>query len=106
MRSITESSGELKMLVDEVKLGSEEHARRLEQVAKALAEIDSVTQTTAANAEQSASAGEELRKPAWTAWFMPEALTGRKASAQGRGGEVFSCKSQRNLKSFGAEWYY
>jgi methyl-accepting chemotaxis protein len=56
----------VKMLVDEVKLESEEQARRLEQVAKALAEIDCVTQTTAAKAEQSASAGEELRKQSET----------------------------------------
>ena len=60
VRSITASAGKARMLVDEVKLGSEEQKRGIEQVAKAIAQMEKVTQTTAANAEQSASASAEL----------------------------------------------
>jgi methyl-accepting chemotaxis protein/methyl-accepting chemotaxis protein-1 (serine sensor receptor) len=60
VRSITESTGKVKTLVDEVNLGSEEQARGIEQVAKAISQMEKVTQTTAANAEESASASEEL----------------------------------------------
>jgi methyl-accepting chemotaxis protein len=60
VRSITESASQGKTLVDEVKLGSEEQARGIEQVAKAIIQMEMVTQSTAASAEESASASEEL----------------------------------------------
>ena len=41
-------------------LGSQEQARGIEQISKAVAQMDQVTQSTAANAEESASASEEL----------------------------------------------
>jgi methyl-accepting chemotaxis protein/methyl-accepting chemotaxis protein-1 (serine sensor receptor) len=60
VRSITESTGNVKTLVDEVRLGSQEQARGIEQVAKAITQMEKVTQTAAASAEESASASEEL----------------------------------------------
>ena len=60
VRSITESATTAKTLVDEVSLGSEEQSRGIEQVAKAILQMETVTQTTAANAEESASASQEL----------------------------------------------
>ena len=60
IRSITTSSTQVKMLVDEVSLGSQEQARGIEQIAKAVAQMQQVTQKTAANAEESASASEEM----------------------------------------------
>ncbi len=60
IRAITESAGKVKTLVDEVNLGSQEQARGIEQISKSLAQMDQVTQSTAANAEQSASASEEM----------------------------------------------
>ncbi|HME10401.1 MAG TPA: methyl-accepting chemotaxis protein [Bryobacteraceae bacterium] len=58
--AITESSLQVKAQVDDVNLGSQEQARGIEQIAKAVEHINQVTQTTAAGAEESASAGEEL----------------------------------------------
>ena len=58
--SITESSAKVKMLVDEVNLGSQEQARGIEQISKAVNQMEQVTQGAAANAEQGASASEEL----------------------------------------------
>jgi len=60
VRSITESAVKVKNLVDAVQQGSEEQARGIGQVTKAIAQMDSVTQSTAANAEESAAASEEL----------------------------------------------
>ncbi len=60
IRVITEESSKVKTLVDEVNLGSQEQTRGIEQVAKAIAQMEQVTQKTAASAEESASAAEEL----------------------------------------------
>ena len=60
MGSITESAAKVKMLVDEVHLGSQEQARGIEQISKAVSQMEQVTQGAAANAEQGASASEEL----------------------------------------------
>lgn len=60
MRAITESTVKVKTLVDEVNLGSQEQARGIQQISKAIAQMDQVTQNTAASAEEGASASEEL----------------------------------------------
>jgi methyl-accepting chemotaxis protein/methyl-accepting chemotaxis protein-1 (serine sensor receptor) len=60
IRAITESTVKVKTLVDEVNLGSQEQARGVEQISKAIAQMDQVTQGTAASAEEGASASEEL----------------------------------------------
>ena len=50
----------MKTLVDEVNVGSQEQAKGTEHIAKAIAQMEQVTQSTAASAEESASAAEEL----------------------------------------------
>jgi methyl-accepting chemotaxis protein/methyl-accepting chemotaxis protein-1 (serine sensor receptor) len=60
IRAITESTVKVKTLVDEVNLGSQEQARGIQQISKAIAQMDQVTQGTAASAEQGASASEQL----------------------------------------------
>ena len=47
-------------LVEEIAAASKEQSQGIDQINKAVAEMDKVTQTTAANAEESASASEEL----------------------------------------------
>jgi methyl-accepting chemotaxis protein len=51
----------VKKLVDEVECGSQEQSRGIEQVARSIAQMQTVTQTTAASAEQNAAASQELR---------------------------------------------
>jgi methyl-accepting chemotaxis protein/methyl-accepting chemotaxis protein-1 (serine sensor receptor) len=61
--SIQRISGEftgLGTLVDEVSHGSKEQSIGIEQIGKTLSQMEHVTQTTAANAEESAAASEEL----------------------------------------------
>jgi methyl-accepting chemotaxis protein len=60
IQAITEGAGKVKTLVDEVEASSNEQAQGIEQISKAVAQMDSVTQRTAANAEESAAASEEL----------------------------------------------
>jgi methyl-accepting chemotaxis protein/methyl-accepting chemotaxis protein-1 (serine sensor receptor) len=57
---VVDSASRIKVLSGEVNVGSQEQARGIEQIAKAVAQMQRVTQSTAASAEQSASAGEEM----------------------------------------------
>ena len=58
--AISDTALKAKELVDEVNAGSGEQAKAMQQVARAIGEMQSVTQRTAANAEESASASTEL----------------------------------------------
>ena len=60
VRGMTESSVQVKSLVDEVNLGNQEQARGMDQIARAIVQMENVTQTTAASAEAEAAAGNEL----------------------------------------------
>jgi methyl-accepting chemotaxis protein len=60
VRSVTDVSSRVQTLVEEVNLGSQEQYRGIEQVAKAITQMEQVTQRAAANAQESAAAGEEL----------------------------------------------
>lgn len=60
MQGVTEDSNQIDRLVAAVNSGSQQQTVGLEQIGKAVAEMDRVTQTTAANAEESAAAAEEL----------------------------------------------
>ncbi|HEX3880297.1 MAG TPA: methyl-accepting chemotaxis protein [Bryobacteraceae bacterium] len=60
IHEITGQSVKIKALVDDVNLGSQEQARGIEQVATAIVQMEHITQITAASAEESAAAAEEL----------------------------------------------
>ncbi len=64
VHSITESAQQAKTLVDAISVSSAEQARGLEQVRKAISEMQRVTQASAAHAEQSAAASQELSSQA------------------------------------------
>jgi methyl-accepting chemotaxis protein len=64
VRSMAQDSASIKQLVDEVMLGSEEQSNGIKQITRAITQMEQVTQTTAANAEESASAAEELNAQA------------------------------------------
>ena len=66
VRAMTENATRVKSLVDEVNLGSQEQARGMEQISRAVLQMEQVTQRTAAAAEESASAGSELNSHADT----------------------------------------
>ena len=60
IQQVTASAAKVKTLVDEIEAGSQEQARGIDQIATAMGQMDHVTQRSAANAEQSAAASEEL----------------------------------------------
>ena len=60
VRAMTENATRVKSLVDEVNLGSQEQTRGMEQIARAIVQMENVTQRTASSAEEGASAGTEL----------------------------------------------
>jgi methyl-accepting chemotaxis protein/methyl-accepting chemotaxis protein-1 (serine sensor receptor) len=60
IKSITEATAEVRTLVDEVSLGSEEQAKGITQISSSMHEIGRVTQNSAASAEELAAAGEQL----------------------------------------------
>lgn len=61
---ITETTQKVSQLVGEVAAASKEQAQGVEQLNGAVAQLDSVTQSNAANSEESASASEELSSQA------------------------------------------
>ncbi len=60
IRAVTEDAQSVKIMVDEISLGSQEQSRGIGQIGKAISQMEQVTQTTAASAEQSAAAAQEL----------------------------------------------
>jgi methyl-accepting chemotaxis protein len=75
IRTIAEESVEVKALVGELSLSSQEQTRGIEQIAKAITQMERVTQQTAANAEESAAAAEELNAQSQTLMDFVERLT-------------------------------
>jgi methyl-accepting chemotaxis protein len=64
LRSILANVEETSGVVREVSTASREQSSGVEQIAQAMAQMDQVTQTNAANAEENASASEELSSQA------------------------------------------
>jgi methyl-accepting chemotaxis protein/methyl-accepting chemotaxis protein-1 (serine sensor receptor) len=58
--AVTERTVKVQQLIDHVTVTGREQALALEQIARAMEQMDQVTTTTAANAEQRAAASQEL----------------------------------------------
>ena len=102
IRAITESAQKVKTLVDEVKLGSEEQARGIEQIAKAITQMEQVTQRAAANAEESASAGAEMSSQAQTLHTAVAELTAVIGRSEDGGGVArFASVTKRKTEDVG-----
>jgi methyl-accepting chemotaxis protein len=84
---ITTSVDSLSALVEEVSEATRQQANGLEQVRQSVVHMEHVTQSTAATAEQSAAASEELNSLAATATEMVEELERLIGGFQERAGE-------------------
>jgi len=62
--AITNSVSQVKSMIDEVRHASRQQTQGIDQVTQAIAQMERVTQTTAATAEESAAASEELNAQA------------------------------------------
>ena len=67
IEAITQSAGKVRGLVDAVSVASREQSHGIDQVAHTITQMEKITQTTAATAEESAAASEELSGQASTA---------------------------------------
>jgi len=74
--AITERVTAVKRLVDSVSLASVEQAHGIEQVLQSIRQMEKVTQTTAATAEESAAASEQLSAQAGVTMRLVERLEG------------------------------
>jgi len=66
IKGITEESSKIKVLVDEINVGSIEQSRGIDQISRSISQMEQVTQGNAANAEQSAAAAQQLNAQAQT----------------------------------------
>jgi hypothetical protein len=81
IRSITAASSEIRRMVDEIDLGSQEQSKGIDQVSRAIHEMERVTQSNAAAAEQASAAAMELNDQSSTIMTIFEIFT---AAGDGR----------------------
>ena len=91
LTGIVDSVQKLTQLIGEVSAASEEQSKGIEQIGTAVTEMDKLTQANAANAEESASASEELAAQAKELGEMVQVLVGIvKGSAEASGSARFA----------------
>jgi methyl-accepting chemotaxis protein len=100
IRTITEESSKVKTLVDEINLGSQEQTRGIEQIAKAVTQMEQVTQNTAAGAEESAAAAEELNAQSEALKGIVERLTDMVGGGEAANGGARQAHHQTGRTSF------
>jgi len=76
MRTVAVDSGRAKALADELSSGSAQQTQGIEQIAKALSQLETLTQTLAAGAEESASSSTELSTHAGSMKQIADDLVG------------------------------
>ena len=81
LEQITAQTAQAKTLVDEVNHGSQNQAREMDQVGKAIVQMDQLTQQTAAAAQQSATAAEQLNAQSESLKIIVASLTAMVDSA-------------------------
>jgi len=72
--AITQSAGKVRGLVDAVSVASREQSQGIDQVSHTITQMEKVTQATAATAEETAAASEELSAQAATAMEVVDQL--------------------------------
>ena len=76
LRGVTQEATQVRTLVDEVSVGSSEQASGLDQISKAVMQMEQAGQSTAATAEESAAAAEELNAQSATLMDVGQQLRG------------------------------
>jgi methyl-accepting chemotaxis protein len=104
IQAITSSVQQVKGIVEEVRESSHQQTQGIDQVSQAMAAMEKVTQTTAATAEESASASEELNAQAESAIAVVARLDSswRGAAAQDQPSstlDAFTPAARQALKS-------
>jgi methyl-accepting chemotaxis protein/methyl-accepting chemotaxis protein-1 (serine sensor receptor) len=90
IRAVTAESAKIKVLVDEINVGSVEQSSGIDQISRAITQMEQVTQGSAANAEESAAAAEELNAQAE---HMKDVVGALRAMVDGNAGNGFEAHS-------------
>jgi methyl-accepting chemotaxis protein len=98
---IGEAANKVADLVAQITRASAEQAQGVDQVNTAVAQMDKVTQQTAANAEESSSASEELSAQAQTVKGMVEELVTLVGSSTTKAAGSASSKSRKTIPTGG-----
>jgi methyl-accepting chemotaxis protein/methyl-accepting chemotaxis protein-1 (serine sensor receptor) len=85
IRSVTEESAKIGVLVDQINVGSLEQSRGIDQIGRTINQMERVTQSSAASAEQGASAAEQMSAQAAA---MKELVETLKAMVDGDSGHT------------------
>ncbi len=94
IHSITASSAKVKQLVGDVDQGSRDQSRSIEQISAAIRQMEQVTQSTAANAEECASASMDMNSQAEAMTEIVERLE----ALVGGDGERYAAAPRRRLQ--------
>jgi methyl-accepting chemotaxis protein len=99
LSQIVESVQKLAQLIGEVSAASDEQSKGIEQIGTAVTQMDKLTQSNAANAEESASASEELAAQAKELGDMVQVLVGivKGAGAQNAQGLASAAYASRPM---------
>ena len=103
--SVTENASQVSALVEAIRTSSEEQAQGIAQMSRTLAQVQQVTQSTAASAEENAAAGEELHAQTETMNATVRVLAGmvgQTAAAEAVQVSAESARSRRSLS--GGRW--
>jgi methyl-accepting chemotaxis protein len=97
LSGIVESVQKLSQLIGEVSAASDEQSKGIEQIGTAVTEMDKLTQSNAANAEESASASEELAAQAKELGEMVQILVGIVKGAGSQGAQTMASPAHRSV---------
>jgi len=96
IKRISSEFTSLGTLVDEVSHGSKEQSTGIDQIGKALSQMEQVTQTTAASAEESAAAAEELNAQSESMKELTERLNDMVGANVGSSSSVAPTRPKRH----------
>jgi methyl-accepting chemotaxis protein/methyl-accepting chemotaxis protein-1 (serine sensor receptor) len=92
IHTITAESAKIKVLVDEINLGSVEQSRGIDHISRSITQMEQVTQSSAAGAEEGAAAAEQLNAQAET---MKDVVDRLKVMVDGHSGVVRTTRPQQ-----------
>jgi methyl-accepting chemotaxis protein len=75
IRDVTRNAADIKVMIENVNAASQEQSRGIEHIGRAVSQMEHLTQTTAASAEESAAAAEELTAQSQAVKSIVERLT-------------------------------
>ena len=89
IQAVTEESSKVKVLVDQINVGSTEQTHGIGNITRAITQMEKVTQTSAASAQQSAEAASELTEQSESlediVRILSSVVNGEGSEAQSRG---------------------